>query len=573
MEIDLEKILNIYAAEAEELLARMEEALLGLEKNPLDDKLLEAIFRGAHTIKGNSASLGFSELARFAHGFEELLHRLHSHQIPVTPAAITILLRGVDALRELVPAAIAGRDELTPEHAGLLAELADGTPATQTNKPTSTPSPNRDSVGPLVPSRPETRAWSVKTGMVRVETHDLDRMLNLAGEVAIAQGRMNDALEPPSANGAEVREAHAQLQRLTLELQAEIMNLRLLPLGTVFRQYLRAVREIARAQGKLVRLELQGENVEVDISMVEHLKDPLMQMIRNAIDHGIESPEKRRAFGKDPCGCLRLNARHEGGEIVIEMIDDGAGLDRPRIIERARQMEILTEPENLADAELFQLLFTPGFSTADKVTELSGRGVGMDIVRQNIETLRGSVAVGSEPGLGTTITIRVPLTMAIIEGFSVGIGVETLILPLHTVVECVQMPAEVSRGQHRQGVVDLRGEPLPFVRLRDWFQLPSQKPSREHIVVIEADRVRAGLAVDALYGPRQTVIKPLGKQLQGLPGIAGSAILGNGKVALILDPAALLRAAAGSHREMPPACRDMTARAPIAHNFGVSLRF
>jgi two-component system chemotaxis sensor kinase CheA len=401
-------------------------------------------------------------------------------------------------------------------------------------------------------------------------------MLNLAGEIAIAQGRMSDALEPPSANGAEAREAHSQLQRLTLELQAEIMNLRLLPLGPVFRQYLRAVREIATAQGKLVRLELKGENVEVDISMVEHLKDPLMQMIRNAIDHGIESPEKRRALGKNPCGCLRLHARHEGGEIVIQLIDDGAGLDRLRIIERARQMEILPDPENLADAALFQLLFTPGFSTADKVTELSGRGVGMDIVRQNIETLRGSVAVDSEPGLGTTITLRVPLTMAIIEGFSVGIGVETFILPLHTVVECVQMPAGASRGQHHQGVIDLRGEPLPFVRLRDWLQLPgrnSSRSSREHIVVVEADRVRAGLVVDALYGPRQTVIKPLGKQLQGLPGIAGSAILGNGYVALILDPAAILRAAAGSPREMPSTCRDRTARAPMAHDFGVSLRF
>jgi two-component system chemotaxis sensor kinase CheA len=559
MEIDLEKILKIYTEEAEDHLAAMEEALLGLETEPSDDKLLDAIFRGAHTIKGNSASLGFPELARFAHGSEELLHRLRSHQIPVTRAAVTLLLRAVDAMRQLVPAAVAGRDQLAPEHIDLLAALADGAPGAQDGEPGVMPMPDRGSKRPLGSLRAETQSSMQKTGTVRVKTHKLDRMLNIAGEIAIAQSRLSDVLGPLGADGAAAEEAHAQLQRLTLEMQEEIMQLRMQPLGPIFRTYLRAVRDMAGAHGKLARLELHGEEVEVDVSVVNHLKDPLMHMIRNAIDHGIESPEKRHACGKDPCGCLTLRASHEGGEIVIQLLDDGAGLDRRRIIEQARRMEIRAEPEKLADAELFHLIFTPGFTTAEEVTDLSGRGIGMDVVRQNIEALRGSVAIDSEPGMGTAMTIRLPLTMAIIEGFSVGVGSETFILPLCKVVECVQMPPGASHGERGEGVIDLRGQALPYVRLRDWFQLPSLKPPREHIVVVEADRTRAGLAVDALYGPRHTVIKPLAKQLQGVQGIDGSAILGNGRVALILDPADLLRSVIRSTGKTPMPRRDSGA--------------
>jgi two-component system chemotaxis sensor kinase CheA len=564
MEIDLHKILQTYAAESAEHLSKMEEALVGLEADPGDDRLLEAIFRGAHTIKGNSASLGFPKLAGFAHAFEDILQRLRSQAVPVNRSRITLLLRAVDAIRQLVPQAVAGRDELAPGHKALLDELTNGASTAQGNSTASTPPKNSVNDKTGLRRRDETQASWEKKGTVRVDTARLDRMLNLAGEIAVAQGRLHQALPSRGIGGEETWEAHEQVERLTLGLQEEIMKLRMLSLGPTFRQYLRTVRDVAQAHGKVARLELEGEEIEVDVSVVEHLKDPLMHMIRNAIDHGIESAAQRQALGKDPCGRLTLKACHEGGNIVIQMIDDGAGLDRGRIIERARRMKILSEPEKLTDSELFRLIFEPGFSTAATVTDLSGRGVGMDVVRRNIEALRGSVAIESQLGVGTTITICLPLTLAVIEGFGVGVGNETYVLPLHAVVECVQMPSDAN-PRSGQGVIELRGEPLPYVRLRDWFQLPRANPRRENIVVVEVDQSRAGLAVDSLYGARQTVIKPLGKQFESLPGIAGSAILGNGRVALILDVAGLVRAVMRSHRGVLEPSRDLPA---LVQGFG-----
>ncbi len=547
MEIDLETILQTFLAEAEERLVEMEEALITLEAHPQDEKLLEAVFRGAHTLKGNAASLGFSKVAEFAHAFEELLQRVRNRAIPVTRDRITLLLRSVDALREMVPEAIAGAEELRPEHLELLQELAGGK-SSQSEKeslPVSAGSSRRTK--PFGRRREDVQTWMERAGTVRVDLQKLDRMLNLAGEIAIAQGRLHQALEARGQPGKEALEAQNQVERLFMDLQEQVMKVRMVPVGPIFRQYIRTVRDVAQANGKVARLAMDGEDVEIDLSVVEHLKDPLMHMIRNALDHGIETPNMRQARGKDPCGLLTLRAFHDGGSIVIQVIDDGAGLNRERIAAQARLQGSVPEPEQLADQDLYQLIFEPGFSTAEAVTDLSGRGVGMDVVRRNIESLRGSVIIDSRPGSGTTITIRLPLTLAIIEGFGVGVGEDTFILPLHAVIECLQLPAEERPQGNGHGVIKLRGEPLPYLRLRDHFLLPGSSPARENIVVVELGRARAGLAVDVLYGPRQTVIKPLGKQFQGLPGIAGSAILGNGRVALIVDVPGLMREVIRSH--------------------------
>jgi len=316
---------------------------------------------------------------------------------------------------------------------------------------------------------------------------------------------------------------------------------RMVPVGPIFRQYLRIVRDVAQANGKAARLVLEGEEVEVDLSMVEHLKDPLTHMIRNALDHGIEAPESRRAKGKDPCGAITIKARHDGANIVIEISDDGAGLNRQRIAERVRALAGAGDPDSLSDQELFKFIFEPGFSTAEKITDLSGRGVGMDVVRRNIEALRGAVAIDSRQGHGTTITIRLPLTLAIIEGFGVGVGADTYILPLHSVRECLTLPPEEQRNRDGCGVINLRGLPVPYLRLRDWYALPGERPARESVVIVEENGLQAGLAVDRLYGAHQTVIKPLGAQFKDIPGIAGSAILGSGRVALIVDVGSLMR--------------------------------
>ena len=545
MELDFEAILQTFMAECDEHFAKMEEALVGLETNPDDDRLLEAIFRGAHTIKGNSASLGYPKVAGFAHVFEEMLQRFRVRTLPVTQARITLLLLSLDALRQMVPEAIAGDDELQPQHIELLKQLANGGPDENLTLANHQPgdSPRRS----FGRRQADAKNWMQRAGTIRVDTKKLDRMLDLAGEIAIAQGRLRQALEEAGKENPEALEAQDQVERLSLELQENIMKVRMVPVGPTFRQYIRTVRDVAQDHGKCAMLSVMGEDVEVDVSIIEHLKDPLTHMIRNALDHGIEQPETRKTRGKSPSGVISLKAFHEGANIVIQVSDDGAGLNRDKIVERARLIGAVTEPEKLADPELYRMILEPGFSTADAVTDMSGRGIGMDVVRRNIEALRGSVGVESELGKGTTITVRLPLTLAIIEGFAVGIGADTYILPLHAVSECLEMP--VSEGAHNQaqGVIALRGEPLPYVRLRSWFELTSPRPPRENIVVVELDGAKTGLVVDSLQGARQTVIKSLGDQFKNLQGISGSAIMGNGRVALIIDVSAVVREVIGSY--------------------------
>lgn len=541
MDIDLEAILQTYVAESEEHLTKMEEALVGLESDPHDDKLLEAIFRGAHTIKGNSSSMGYPKVAGFAHVFEEVLQRFRSRTVAVNKNRISLLLASVDALHQMIPEAISGKEELRPEHVALLQRLAR---VDENDKPPESAAehdvkPQRSQ--PFGRRKEDIKAWAERTGTIRIDTQKLDRMLDLAGELAIAQGRLRQNIDVRSQPGDEILEAQDQVERLSMDLQEQIMRIRMVPVGPIFRQYIRTVRDIAQAQGKSARLALAGEEVEVDMSIIEHLKDPLTHMIRNSLDHGIETSTIRESHGKDPCGQLTLTAAHEGSSIVIRIQDDGAGLQRDKILARAKTLGIMKEHEQISEQELFQLIFEPGFSTADRVSALSGRGVGMDIVRRNIEALRGTVSVDSEPGHSTTITIRLPLTLAIIEGFAVSLGDDTYVFPLHTVLECLELPTNQRSEITSQGVIDLRGEPLPYIRLRDWFGLDCKVPARESIVVIETDGWRAGIVVDSLIGTRQTVIKPLNNTLADLPGIAGSTILGNGRVAIILDVPGLMR--------------------------------
>jgi len=332
------------------------------------------------------------------------------------------------------------------------------------------------------------------------------------------------------------------------------------------------VRDVATAQGKQAYVELAGEDVDVDMNVIEHLRDPLTHIVRNAVDHGIEMPERRTALGKDPRGRLSLHAWHEGGSIVIKVQDDGAGLERGRVIERARAMGYATDFDKLADSELFRLILEPGFSTASTVTEFSGRGVGMDVVRRNVELLRGAISIESRAGAGTTITIRLPLTLAIIRGFAVGVDEETYVMPLDTVIECIEFPRDNVGDLASRGVINLRGQALPYLRLRDCFRMGGRPPERENVLVLRYHDQRVGLVVDRLFGESQTVIKPLGRALGDLPGVSGSAILGNGRVALILEVEGLLREAlrqgvlenaAAVARVAPPerAAGDAAARA------------
>jgi len=311
--------------------------------------------------------------------------------------------------------------------------------------------------------------------------------------------------------------------------------------GPLFHQYNRTVRDMAKSLGKMAQLRIEGEDIEVDTSVVEYLKDPLLHMIRNALDHGIEPPAKRKKRGKSPTGTITVRAAREGRNIVIEVTDDGAGLDKQKIIEVAQKKGLLAESQKLSDQEINQLIFEPGFTTTTQVSDMSGRGVGMDVVRRNIQVLRGSVYATSQPGVGATVRIRLPLTLAIIEGFSVGVGNETYVIPVDQVIECVELAKEDQENARKDGVLQLRNEPLPFIYLKDHFGLPGERSTKQSVVVVQHETSRAGLAVNELFGATQTVIKPLPAVFKDVAGVSGSAILGNGRVALILDIPALFR--------------------------------
>lgn len=531
-ELDRELLVQAFATESDEVLTSMEQQLLALEASPDDDATIHSLFRGAHTIKGSSSMVAFDDVRELAHDLEGLLERVRSKALRADGSLVNLLLRGVDLARTAIRDASAGR----PAPGALPAFRAEVRRAAEGRAGDAVASAQ----GAVAPAAVGAAAPAATPRTLRVDVSKLDRMINLSGEIAIARGRLSDMLERrTSLSVDELLEAHREADRLYLDLQDLIMQARMVPIGPAFQQHFRTVRDLAAAQGKQVRLALEGEDVEVDTAVVEHVRDPLTHMVRNALDHGMELPAEREARGKHPCGRLTLRAFHEGAQVVIQVADDGKGLDRERILRRAVERGLVAEGAQLSEQEAFGLVFEPGFSTAEKVTEVSGRGVGMDVVRRNVEALRGSVSVESAPGAGTTVTLRFPLTLAIIQGFRVSVADDVYILPLDAVAECVELPQGSGRG--RQGVLDLRGQPLPFVRLREHFGLGGDPPARENVVVVRYAGAAVGLAVDALLGESQTVIKPLGKMFQGIRGISGSAILGDGRVALILDIAGLLR--------------------------------
>ncbi|WP_224242701.1 chemotaxis protein CheA [Hyalangium gracile] len=535
MKTDLDTVRAAFRAEATELLAGLERDLLSLERSAAPG-VIESIQRSIHTLKGNSLLMGFPAASDVAHTLEDLLARIASRSLPVTQQVMTLLLQAVDGLRGLI-SHTPGEGREVPDVSELQRRLREAASAGCSSEA----SPAPESAAAEQPVEATSHAAPERT--LRVGLDKLDRMLDLTGEIAIARGRLTTLLEQADRHSPqELLEAHREADRLYLDLQELVLKARMVPIGRAFQPFPRTLRDLCEATGKLVRLELSGEEVEVDTTIVELIRDPLTHLVRNAVDHGIEPPSVRKQRGKDFKGTLKLRAFADSGSIVVEVEDDGAGLDRERIRERARAMGLLGPNEEREDAELFQFIFIPGFSTAERVTELSGRGIGMDVVKSRVESLRGALSIETREGAGTTFTMRLPLMLSIIEGFSVGVGGETYVLPLASVLECVELPEEEQRPG-RTGVLNLRGQPLPYLRLREHFAVEGPPPARESVVVIRHGRGQAGLAVDTLLGQGQTVVKPLGSLFQRVSGVSGSAILGTGRVALILDVAALLQKA------------------------------
>jgi two-component system chemotaxis sensor kinase CheA len=384
--------------------------------------------------------------------------------------------------------------------------------------------------------------------LVRVHADKLDQLIDLIGELVIAGASAN--LLALKSRQSELLEATSVLSRLVESIRDSALQLRMVQIGDTFTRFNRVVRDVSKELGKEIELAISGAETELDKTVVEKIGDPLMHLVRNALDHGIEPAAVRLARGKPACGRVALNAYHDSGSIVIEVSDDGGGLDREKIRAKAVERGLIPPDGNPTDNELVNLIFEPGFSTVDAVSTLSGRGVGMDVVRRNIAALRGTVEVASAAGRGSTFTIRLPLTLAIIDGFLVGVEKASYVIPLDAVVECI----ECRNLAGDRDFLNLRGEALPFIRLRQLFEIDGQAPPRESIVVVQSGGQRAGIVVDQLMGEFQTVIKPLGRLFANLRGIGGSTILGSGDVALILDVAALARAAGeAEERRLSPA--------------------
>jgi two-component system chemotaxis sensor kinase CheA len=531
MEFDRDLLLAAFREETDEALATLEDSLLLLDEHPENGEALASVFRVAHTLKGNAFSLGMRALGDFAHALEELLERLRDGRLSVSAEIIARLLRAVDALRAIVPAAIAGADALTPEQESLRAELHSVVVA---------PSGRASQPGPAAPAQRRS---------MRVDLEKLDRILALIGTMAVARLRLGQVLEQDGALSDAV-DLHRELDRMTRDLHEEVMRVRAVPAGGAFRPQARALYDATLACGKQARLVFEGEDVQADTAVIDGIRDPLAHMVRNAVAHGLETPAERSAAGKDPCGVVTLRARQESGGLVIEVSDDGRGFDRGRLVEAARARGIAA-PESLRDEELHDLAFLPGFSTAEAITEVAGRGVGLDVVRSAVEALRGTLTLESRPGLGATFTLRLPLTLAIIDGFAVGIGDETFVVPIDAVVECLDLPPGGTDGGS-SGYMNLRGQPLPYLRLRSMFQVGTPAPDRECLIVVQHAGRRAGLAVDALHGVCQVLVKPLAKTLRNNPGVSGSSILGTGRVALVLEVQSLLRDALRQFRPETP---------------------
>lgn len=380
-----------------------------------------------------------------------------------------------------------------------------------------------------------------KTGeasLIRIDAEKLDSLINLVGELIIA-GAGASLIAQRSGVG-ELHEAMATVSRLVEEVRDSALTLRMVQIGATFNKFQRVVRDVSKELGKDIDLLISGADTELDKTVVEKIGDPLTHLVRNSMDHGIEPVDVRLERGKPARGTLRLNAYHDAGSIVIEVSDDGGGLNRAKILKKAIERGLVEEGTNLADKDIYNLIFEPGFSTADAISNLSGRGVGMDVVRRNIQALRGTVELESSEGMGSTVRIRLPLTLAIIDGFLVGVGHAAYVIPLDMVVECIEIDRSATEGGDKR-YLNLRGEVLPYCRLREHFEIDGNTVRRESVVVVRYGDQKVGFVVDKLMGEFQTVIKPLGKVFNRIRGIGGFTILGSGDVALILDVPGLMR--------------------------------
>ena len=545
---------QMFIAEALDHLSTIEASVLELETNPTDTKILNDVFRPFHTVKGNSGALGVQTVQALAHRVENLLDLCRSGQHRVGSAEIEVILKSVDLLSALITdlgdrLSGGGGHDHEAARLQMMAVVERLIESGGDRGEAAADAETADAVVATAPDgAPRVQARKHEETAIKVDTRKLDNLVDMVGELVIVQSIVYEDLLH-SVSGERLNRNLSQLRRITSELQRNAMSMRMVPIRQTFQKMSRLVRDLSKASGKVVELVLEGEDTELDRKVVEDINDPLMHMVRNSMDHGLESPDARRAHGKRAQGRLALRAYHESGSIVIEIEDDGGGLNTERIRQKAVERGLIAADAALSPEEIHPLIFQPGFSTADKITEISGRGVGMDVVRRNIEALRGRVDIESAPGQGTTFTIRLPLTLAIVDGLLLRVGTERYVLPTFCVRESLRPQREhVHTVQGRPCMIQVRDQLIPLVWLSDLLDLDGVgRPQAWEgtVVVIDDDTRRVALLVDELVGKQEVVIKSLGETMGGVRGVAGGAILGDGRIGLILDGATIVKMVAG----------------------------
>lgn len=570
---DMKEIIDEFLVEADELIASLDTNLVTLETTPNDLDLLNEIFRAAHTIKGTSSFLGFDQVSSLTHRMEDVLNKLRKSEMVVTAEIMDLLLASVDVLKQLLHnvrdggqdtvdlTEITARLEAAAEGRVTLKSAADALAVTAVHNAeadwgavdgireiaTEARSTEPLSPGKVPPAerRPAHDKKATGEQTIRVDVNRLDSLINLMGELVLGRnslmqmvGRLDS--EAGASEFERVNQSAAAINYITTELQLAIMKMRMQPVGKVFSRFPRQVRDLARDAGKQIELVVSGEDTELDKSVIEEIGDPLVHLIRNSCDHGIETPDDRKAAGKHARGTIWLSASQEGSNIVIKIRDDGRGLDVDAIRSKAveRGLASRAEVDRMTDREVFAYIFEAGFSTAKQITDVSGRGVGMDVVRTNIEKLNGMIELDSARGIGTTISIKLPLTLAIIQGLLVQSDDEVFILPLSSVHETVKTDQAQIYYVNQRPVFRLRDEIIPIVNIGGVLRTQSSGftlTEKPYIVVVGLAEKKLGINIDRFLGQEEVVIKSLGEYLGGAEGIAGATILGDGRIRLIVD--------------------------------------
>jgi two-component system chemotaxis sensor kinase CheA len=565
LESDVE-LLKEFINESHEHLDNIEQGVLVLEENPSDADTLNTIFRAFHTFKGGAGFLNLMPINRLAHELESLLDMARQHKLEITRPIIDLILQGGDTLKKFIT-------EIELQGSGQKSSSAIVIPTSalkaqvraviEGRPPPAQSKTARPAVAPALPTavpqvmatqtpREEPPAEGAKAPVktvqmaaaVKVDTQKLDSVVDMVGELVIAESLVMQDPDLRNLDSRQLNRNLAQLRRITNELQRMTMAMRMVPIRATFQKMSRIVRDLSVKLGKDVQLTLNGEETELDRTIVEEISDPLMHMVRNAVDHGVESPEQRVKAGKPPQGHVSLRAFHRGGSIVIEIKDDGGGLNKEKILAKAIEKGLISPNEELTDQEIYSQVFAPGFSTADKITDVSGRGVGMDVVSRNIEKLRGKVEIESTLGQGATFSIYLPLTLAIIEGLIVNVGEQRYIIPTLSVRESFRPAASMLSTVHERGeMVNVRGRLIPLLRLYEYFDIKplTTDPTQAIVVVVETGRESRCVMVDRLVGKQEVVIKGLGEMFKKNRSMAGGAILGDGRVGLILDASTLVK--------------------------------